>query len=84
MATRCGYLCGGVTRRSAEHGVDWCALCGQTGRGSANLGRCAPAAGVGQVADVELMPTMSQELQSVEWLDGATDQPILPARNGNY
>src|ERR1700757_3750290 len=25
------------------------------------------------VADVKLMPTMSEELQSVEWLDGATE-----------
>jgi uncharacterized membrane protein len=24
------------------------------------------------VSDVELMPTMSKELQSIEWLDGAT------------
>jgi uncharacterized membrane protein len=31
------------------------------------------------VSDVELMPTMSRELQSVEWLDGAT-QPAVGAR----
>ena len=31
------------------------------------------------VSDVELMPTMSQELQSVEWLDGATG-PSVGAR----
>ena len=31
------------------------------------------------VSDVELMPTMSQELQSVEWLDGAT-KPAIGAR----
>lgn len=31
------------------------------------------------VSDIELMPTMSQELQSVEWLDGATG-PSVGAR----
>jgi uncharacterized protein YndB with AHSA1/START domain len=31
------------------------------------------------VSDVELMPTMSQELQSVEWLDGAAG-PAVGAR----
>jgi uncharacterized membrane protein len=31
------------------------------------------------VSDVELMPTMSEELQSVEWLDGAT-APAVGAR----
>src|ERR1700739_530819 len=31
------------------------------------------------VSDIELMPTMSQELQSVEWLDGATE-PAVGAR----
>jgi uncharacterized membrane protein len=31
------------------------------------------------VSDVELMPTMSEELQSVEWLDGATE-PAVGAR----
>ena len=31
------------------------------------------------VSDVELMPTMSQELQSIEWLDGATE-PAVGAR----
>src|SRR3954465_6826455 len=31
------------------------------------------------VADVGLMPTMSEELQSVEWLDGATE-PAVGAR----
>ena len=31
------------------------------------------------VSDVELMPTMSQELQAVEWLDGATG-PSVGAR----
>ena len=31
------------------------------------------------VSDIELMPTMSQELQSVEWLDGATE-PVVGAR----
>jgi uncharacterized membrane protein len=28
------------------------------------------------VSDIELMPTMSQELQSVEWLDGATEPAV--------
>jgi uncharacterized membrane protein len=28
------------------------------------------------VSDIELMPTMSQELQSVEWLDGATEAAV--------
>jgi uncharacterized membrane protein len=28
------------------------------------------------VSDIELMPTMSQELQSVEWLDGATEPSV--------
>ena len=28
------------------------------------------------VSDVELMPTMSQELQSVEWLDGASEPAV--------
>ncbi len=28
------------------------------------------------VSDVELMPTMSEELQSVEWLDGATEPSV--------
>jgi uncharacterized membrane protein len=31
------------------------------------------------VSDIELMPTMSQELQSIEWLDGATE-PAVGAR----
>ncbi|WP_102142028.1 SRPBCC family protein [Mycobacterium hubeiense] len=31
------------------------------------------------VADIELMPTMSDELQRVEWLDGATE-PAVGAR----
>jgi uncharacterized protein YndB with AHSA1/START domain len=31
------------------------------------------------VSDVELMPTMSEELQAVEWLDGATE-PSVGAR----
>src|SRR5690348_12067376 len=31
------------------------------------------------VSNVELMPTMSQELQAVEWLDGATE-PSVGAR----
>lgn len=31
------------------------------------------------VSDIELMPTLSQELQSVEWLDGATG-PSVGAR----
>jgi Polyketide cyclase / dehydrase and lipid transport len=31
------------------------------------------------VSDVGLMPTMSQELQSIEWLDGATE-PAVGAR----
>jgi uncharacterized membrane protein len=31
------------------------------------------------VSDIELMPTMSEELQSVEWLDGATE-PAVGAR----
>jgi uncharacterized membrane protein len=31
------------------------------------------------VSDIQLMPTMSQELQSVEWLDGAT-APAVGAR----
>lgn len=31
------------------------------------------------VSDIELMPTMSQELQSVEWLDGA-DAPAVGAK----
>jgi uncharacterized membrane protein len=31
------------------------------------------------VSDIELMPTMSQELQSVEWLGGATE-PAVGAR----
>lgn len=31
------------------------------------------------VSDIELMPSMSEELQAVEWLDGAT-QPALGAR----
>ena len=31
------------------------------------------------VSDVELMPTMSKELQSIEWLDGATG-PAVGAR----
>ena len=31
------------------------------------------------VSDVDLMPTMSQELQSIEWLDGATE-PAVGAR----
>ena len=31
------------------------------------------------VSDIELMPTMSQELQSVEWLDGATE-PVVGTR----
>ena len=31
------------------------------------------------VSDIELMPTMSQELQSVEWLDGARE-PAVGAR----
>ena len=40
----------------------------------------APSRRVWQlVADVELMPTMSEELQSVEWLDGAT-KPAVGAR----
>jgi Polyketide cyclase / dehydrase and lipid transport len=33
----------------------------------------------GLVSDVGLMPTMSQELQSIEWLDGATE-PAVGAR----
>ena len=28
------------------------------------------------VSDIELMPTMSQELQSVEWLDGASEPAV--------
>jgi uncharacterized membrane protein len=28
------------------------------------------------VSDIELMPTMSQELQSIEWLDGATEPSV--------
>jgi hypothetical protein len=28
------------------------------------------------VSDIELMPTMSQELQSIEWLDGATEPAV--------
>ena len=28
------------------------------------------------VSDIELMPTMSQELQSVEWLDGAREPAV--------
>ena len=40
----------------------------------------APARRVWElVADVELMPTMSEELGSVEWLDGAT-KPAVGAR----
>jgi uncharacterized protein YndB with AHSA1/START domain len=35
------------------------------------------------VSDVELMPTMSQELQAVEWLDGATG-PSVGARFVGY
>jgi uncharacterized protein YndB with AHSA1/START domain len=31
------------------------------------------------VSDIELMPTMSQELQSIEWLDGASE-PAVGAR----
>lgn len=31
------------------------------------------------VSDVDMMPTMSQELQSIEWLDGATE-PSVGAR----
>jgi len=31
------------------------------------------------VSDVELMPTMSEELQSIEWLDGVTE-PAVGAR----
>jgi hypothetical protein len=31
------------------------------------------------VSDIELMPTMSQELQSIEWLDGVTE-PAVGAR----
>jgi len=31
------------------------------------------------VSDIQLMPTMSQELQSIEWLDGATE-PAVGAR----
>jgi uncharacterized membrane protein len=31
------------------------------------------------VSDIELMPTMSQELQSIEWLDGAKE-PVVGAR----
>jgi uncharacterized membrane protein len=40
----------------------------------------APPARVwGLVSDIELMPAMSSELQSVEWLDGATG-PVAGAR----
>ena len=35
------------------------------------------------VSDIDLMPTMSQELQSVEWLDGATG-PSVGARFVGY
>jgi Polyketide cyclase / dehydrase and lipid transport len=28
------------------------------------------------VSDIQLMPTMSQELQSIEWLDGATEPAV--------
>jgi uncharacterized protein YndB with AHSA1/START domain len=28
------------------------------------------------VSDIKLMPTMSQELQSIEWLDGATEPAV--------
>ena len=28
------------------------------------------------VSDIQLMPTMSQELQSIEWLDGATEPSV--------
>ena len=31
------------------------------------------------VSDIQLMPTMSNELQSIEWLDGATE-PAVGAR----
>jgi uncharacterized protein YndB with AHSA1/START domain len=31
------------------------------------------------VSDIQLMPSMSQELQSIEWLDGATE-PVVGAR----
>jgi uncharacterized membrane protein len=31
------------------------------------------------VSDIELMPTMSRELQSIEWLDGVTE-PVIGAR----
>jgi uncharacterized protein YndB with AHSA1/START domain len=37
----------------------------------------APPARVWQiVADIELMPTMSEELQRIEWLDGATEPGV--------
>lgn len=40
------------------------------------MDRCVTAAGVELVSDIELMPTMSQELQSVEWLDGASEPAV--------
>jgi uncharacterized membrane protein len=40
----------------------------------------APPSRVWQlVSNIELMPTMSNELQAVEWLDGATE-PAVGAR----
>ena len=34
------------------------------------------------VSDIELMPTMSHELQAIEWLDGATEPAVGAKRAG--
>ena len=64
-------------------GMDRRPLCGQPNRGTSTWIDADPARVWSLVSDIQLMPTLSNELQRVEWVDGA-DRPRVGARFVGY